>query len=134
MTPGRLAEAAEALVGTRFRLHGRNPATGLDCIGLFAASLARAGSECVVPSGYSLRVRDLSLWLPDRAIYGLHDAQLPFQPGDVAFLRPSPGQYHLAIAGRSGWVHAHAGLRRVVYQTDLPSGDLIHHWRLTPTN
>ena len=33
MSAQALAEAAAALVGSRFRLHGRDPATGLDCIG-----------------------------------------------------------------------------------------------------
>lgn len=132
MTPATLAEAAETFVGTRFRLHGRNPATGLDCIGLFSASMTQAGSACPVPTGYPMRVLDLAQWLPDPAIFGLLDAEPPFQPGDVAMLRPSVGQFHLAIAGRFGWVHAHAGLRRVVRQPDLPSGDLVHHWRLIP--
>ncbi len=37
------AEAAESLVGIRFRLFGRDPAYGLDCVGLVAAALARSG-------------------------------------------------------------------------------------------
>lgn len=134
MTPAALAEAAEALIGTRFRLHGRNPSTGLDCIGLFAAAMAAAGPGCSVPTGYPLRMLDVARWLPDPAGFGLGDAESPFKPGDVVMLRPSVGQFHLAIAGQTGWVHAHAGLRRVVRQPNLPSGHLVHHWRLIPPN
>ncbi|NCU12457.1 MAG: hypothetical protein GXC70_09960, partial [Sphingomonadaceae bacterium] len=42
-------------------------------------------------------------------------------------------QFHLAIAApATGWVHAHAGLRRVVCQPQIPDGRIIHHWRLRP--
>ena len=40
---GALAEAALGLLGVPFRLHGRDPATGLDCVGLVAEALRRAG-------------------------------------------------------------------------------------------
>ena len=43
MSGEALAEAAVAFAGTRFRLHGRDPETGLDCIGLLAAALTRIG-------------------------------------------------------------------------------------------
>ncbi len=133
MTPARLANEAEQLVGTRFRLHGRDPATGLDCIGLLAATMARGGQALVLPTGYPLRLRDLAQWLPAPESCGFADAELPFEPGDVVMLAPGPAQFHLAIADRSlGWVHAHAGLRRVVRGSTLPGGPLIHHWRLLP--
>ena len=34
-----LATAAEQLIGIPFRLHGRNPETGLDCVGVVAAAV-----------------------------------------------------------------------------------------------
>ncbi len=34
-----LAAAALNLIGTPFRLHGRDPATGLDCVGLVAEAM-----------------------------------------------------------------------------------------------
>ena len=40
-----LAIAAGELVGSPFRLQGRDPAHGLDCIGLVLVSLARIGIE-----------------------------------------------------------------------------------------
>ena len=133
MTPARLAHEAEQLVGTRFRLHGRDPATGLDCIGLLAAAMARGEQPLALPTGYPLRLRDLGQWLPAPQACGFAPAQLPFEPGDVVMLQPGPAQFHLAIADRShGWIHAHAGLRRVVHASILPGGPLTHHWRLLP--
>lgn len=134
MTGADLARAAEALVGTRFRLHGRDPATGLDCIGLLAAALARCGRQIAVPTGYPWRLSRIEPWLPDPAACGFTAATEPFQAGDVAMLIPGPAQYHLAITGSGlGWVHAHAGLRRIVCQPNRPDGALTHHWRLLPT-
>lgn len=126
----RLAREAERLVGRPFRLHGRDPRTGLDCIGLFAAAMGLAGTPVAMPTGYPLRVSDLSRWLPDPAACGLCPAALPFQPGDVVLLQSGPGQVHLAMAATDlAWIHAHAGQRRVVRDAALPAGALIHHWR-----
>ena len=131
MTPARLAREAEALLGTRFRLHGRDPATGIDCIGLLVAALARGGNHIAVPTGYPLRLRELAHWLPDPEACGFAPAREPFRPGDVVMLQPGPAQFHLAIADHGlGWVHAHAGLRRVVHEAALPGGTVIAHWRL----
>lgn len=130
MTGESLAREAERLVGRPFRLHGRDPHTGLDCIGLFVAAMGLAGSRVIVPTGYTLRISDLSRWLPDPAACDLGPATLPFQPGDVVLLQPGPGQVHLAIAATDlAWIHAHAGQRRVVRDAALPAGALIHHWR-----
>jgi cell wall-associated NlpC family hydrolase len=131
MTPRRLAREAEALVGTPFRLHGRDPATGLDCLGLLAAAMARTGRPTALPTGYPLRISQLDRWMPDPAVCGLRLTRGRFAAGDVVLLQPGPAQFHLAIADRSlGWVHAHAGLRRVVRDAALPGGTIIHHWRL----
>lgn len=135
MSGAALAAAAAALVGTRFRLGGRDPASGLDCIGLLHAASAALGRPLALPVGYPLRVRDLAAWLPDPARLGLGLVPVagPPQPGDVVLLAPGPAQVHLAIAANSGgWVHAHAGLRAVVISPDRPAGALLHHWRLRP--
>lgn len=133
MTPNRLADEAAKLVGVSFRLHGRDPKTGLDCIGLLAAAMARGGHPRTFPTGYPLRLRDLSQWLPAPEACGFAAASPPYQPGDVVMVQPGPAQFHLAIADRTlGWVHAHAGLRRVVRDAALPAGTPIHHWRLAP--
>jgi hypothetical protein len=130
MTGDQLAAAASALVGTPFRLHGRDPRTGLDCIGVLAAALGREGP---LPNGYALR----TLCHPDftgiAAKLGLVPACGAVLTGDVLVLRPSPCQFHLAIAASAqSVVHAHAGLRKVV-AGPLPAGwPLVGHWRLQP--
>ena len=131
ITADRLARAAAALIGTPFRLHGRDPATGLDCIGLLAAAMACAGRPIALPTGYPLRLRDLAQWLPQPATLGFAEARGALRAGDVVMLQPGTAQFHLAIADRTlGWVHAHAGLRRVVRDAALPAGTIAIHWRL----
>lgn len=138
MTPaisGRdLARAAAALVGTPFRLNGRNPRYGLDCVGLLGAALARCGRLVVLPLGYSLHIADLDRWLPDPAAIGLVPAPGDTQAGDIILLTPGPGQVHLVLAGlQQDFIHAHAGLRRVVRSPQRPDGASIGAWRLTET-
>ena len=59
----RFAKAAEELVGTPFRLHGRTPAAGVDCVGLVACALKHGGVPCGgavdPPGGYGLRNRSI---------------------------------------------------------------------------
>lgn len=131
MSDENLAEAARALVGTRFRLNGRDPEHGLDCIGLLEAALAAAGHRAVLPQGYGLRMTRLDGWLPDPASLGFTSVSDSCRAGDVLLLTIGPGQYHLAIAGQQGrFIHAHAGLRRVVESPTRPTGTALHHWRL----
>lgn len=133
MSGTALAAAAEALAGTRFRLHGRDPATGLDCIGLLAAALRAIGREAVLPSGYPLRTHRL----PDPAIWaeacGFVAAEGAARAGDVLLLRAGPCQVHFAIVlDRARIVHAHAGRGRVIIEPGPPGGTVVAHWRLAP--
>ena len=52
-----LAVAAEALVGSPFRLHGRDPETGLDCVGVVVAAMGETGRTAAFPTGYTLKRR-----------------------------------------------------------------------------
>jgi len=127
--------AAESFIGTRFRLHGRDPASGLDCIGLVAASLAVIGRAPMAPQGYGLHNLSIARWLDHAAPSGLVPAQGPIGRGDVLLVQPSPVQHHLMIASSAGEViHAHASLRRVVRQPLAPGADIAARWRLAPSN
>jgi hypothetical protein len=100
-------------------------------VGVFAAALLAIGRSPGLPTGYTLRNRRL----PDLAAIahacGLIEANEPVQPGDVLMLQVSACQAHLAIAvAAGGFVHAHAGLRRVVRQNALPDWPVIGRWRL----
>ena len=125
-----LAEAALALVGAPFRLYGRDPATGLDCIGVFACALRATGSTSRVPGDYRMRMRDLSALSRWAQAHEFAPTCGEFQAGDVVVFAVGPEQAHLAIAQDGGeFVHAHAGLRRVV-RSGVPSDwRIIGHWR-----
>ena len=126
-----LARAALALVGTRFRLHGRDPRTGLDCIGLVAASLAAIGRNARAPARYALRNSDITHALAFAAAAGMIETTTPIVPGDVLLAVPGPLQHHLLIAGPAGdFIHAHAGLRRGVATPRLPAWPSVRRWRL----
>jgi cell wall-associated NlpC family hydrolase len=131
--PEAFACAAESLIGTHFRLHGRDPASGLDCIGLVFASLVAMGRTPAAPQGYALRNLSITRWLGHARLSGLEPADGPVRRGDVLLVQPSPVQHHLLIAcGPAEVVHAHAGLRRVVRQPIAPGTIIAAHWRLAP--
>lgn len=125
-----VALAAEALVGVRFRLHGRDPRWGLDCIGLVAAALEGAGVAARPPRTYGLRnagTHDAAA-LARRS--GLIPAQGAAMPGDILLVRAGPAQVHLLVVSTAGgFIHAHAGLRRVVASPGAPTWPVLHRWR-----
>jgi hypothetical protein len=131
MTGEALAAAAEALADVRFRLHGRDPATGLDCIGVLAAALAAIGRPAPLPVDYALRSNRLPPLETLVATCGFAEVHAPTLPGDVLMLKVGPCQHHLLIAARGGgFVHAHAGLGRVVVTPGPPDWPVLHRWRL----
>lgn len=94
-TADAVAAAALALVGTRFRLHGRDALHGLDCIGVIAAALRAAGWEGEVPSGYPLRGGDPAVVAAGfDAVLAQGDGRLA---GDILLFAVGPGQIHGAV-------------------------------------
>ncbi|MGN3974446.1 NlpC/P60 family protein [Tsuneonella sp. SYSU-LHT278] len=127
----RLAAAAEALAGTPFRLHGRDPASGLDCVGVVAAAFAACGHSPPKLCGYGLRNTAIHRWTDLASLVGLVDAAGGAKPGDVILVRPGAGQHHLLLAlDRDRFVHAHAGLRRVVIQPGPLPWPVERRWRI----
>lgn len=126
-----LATAAQALVGTRFRLNGQDPATGLDCLGLVAASLAAIGRPVPLIAPRSLyHSGGPSVAVIARSL-GLVTAIGSVVAGDVVLVRCSPVQLHVLVAlGRGRFAHAHAGLRRVVIGAPDRDWRIVGHWRL----
>lgn len=128
-----LSQAASALVGCPFRLHGRDPATGLDCIGLVAAALTAIGVRPAAPSGYGLRNLTVEHWLHHAYDSGLELSTGPVRAGDVLLIALGACQHHLVIATANGTViHAHAGLRRVVRQPLERIWQVHARWHPTP--
>lgn len=112
---------ARALIGVRFRLHGRDR-DGVDCVGLAALATGEA-----VAGGYPLRGGD-----PVRVAARL-DAVLARgrdrAAGDVLLMRSGPGQLHLGIWTGDTLIHADAGLRRVVERPGAPPWPVLGCWR-----
>jgi hypothetical protein len=125
-----IAARAMALVGSPFRLHGRNPETGIDCVGVVAASLSDILHSRTIPSDYVLRGSyggRVSAFL-DAVSFGLVK-DTPPEPGDILMISTAPRQIHLAVVVPQGAVHAHAGLRRVVLAALPLPWPLVGHWR-----
>lgn len=126
--PGeRVAAAARTLVGARFRLHGRDPALGLDCVGVAVVALRDGGVDVAVRDDYPLRT---ARWragdVPDGLVRCAGD-----RPGDVLLLRIAATQVHVAVRTAGGIVHADAGLRRVVERPGVPEWPIVAAWRVS---
>jgi cell wall-associated NlpC family hydrolase len=118
-----MARARDA-VGARFRLHGRDPADGLDCVGLAAHAFGIAD----VPTGYAMRRGDadgLASLIAAAGLARVEDAR----PGDLLMLRAGPGQLHLGVAVANGMVHADAASRRVVERPGPPPWPVLARFR-----
>ena len=127
----RLADAACEFIGKPFRLGGRDPATGLDCIGLIVAALEIIGRPVGVLPSYTMRQHDLQGFLDLAKCSGLSPTDAAPARGDVLLLRPSASQFHLAISLEDGAiVHAHAELRRVVITPPPLPWPVTRRWRL----
>ncbi|HEY4548168.1 MAG TPA: NlpC/P60 family protein [Pedomonas sp.] len=119
-----IAAAARGCVGTPFRLHGRVPGRGLDCVGLVAhvgRSLGLIGHD---ETGYGLSGSGARLeaglaragLVRVNAEAGRDQAgqDQAGQVGDVLLFDLGRGLLHVAVRSEHGIIHAHRGLGRVV--------------------
>lgn len=117
MTGREIVERARSFVGCTFRPQGRDPTIGLDCVGLVVAVFQ------IEPRQVR---RDYRLGGPHRS--QLETELLRFfrrvtapQAGDVLLCDIARTQTHLAMHCGGSFIHAHAGLRRVVETPGQPS-------------
>lgn len=125
MLPDRIVTRARRLIGSRFRLHGRDPETGLDCVGLVGLA---SGKPVDLPSGYPLRGGDMDRWC---AWIDRHARRLPtgaLRPGALVMLKAGPAQLHLGIWTGISLIHADAGLRKVVERAGDPPWPVVAAW------
>lgn len=128
MSGAAVLAAARAMIGVRFRPHGRDVAGGVDCVGLVALALAGAGRRGAVPDDYPLHSGDASAVAAALARAGLV-AVAAAMPGDVLLCRSGPGQLHLAVQAEGGIVHADLLARRVVERPGAPPWPVLGRWR-----
>jgi murein DD-endopeptidase / murein LD-carboxypeptidase len=120
------AERARALVGVRFRPQGRG-SDGLDCVGVVVETFAldRLG----VRQNYSLR-GDHREEIEARLREDFRRVPLrQMQPGDVMLMSLGRQQMHLGVRTDAGFVHAHAGIRRVIETPGVPEWPLVAAYR-----
>lgn len=95
-------------------------------MGLLAAAL---GID--LPTGYRLRTRALPDLSAIAAACDLREVGGRIRPGDIVMARVGPCQFHLLIAASSAdFIHAHAGLRRVVRHHAPLDWPIVRRWRL----
>ncbi len=115
---------ARALIGVRFRPQGRDAEYGLDCIGVVASTFALNG----VARAYPLRSGNAGEAAAGLAEHGFA-TRAEREPGDVLLMHAGHSQLHLAIVTPGGFIHADAGLRRVVEVPGEPAWPVASVWR-----
>ncbi|RGP41652.1 hypothetical protein BPTFM16_01959 [Altererythrobacter insulae] len=128
------ADAARGFAGSPFRLGGRDPRYGIDCVGLVVCSLWEIGCNASYPSGYRIRNSSIGQHLGLAEANGFQLAGTTEVAGDLILFAPGMGHHHLAISSGDGrHIHAHAGLRRTVITAVPADWPKLRHWRLTRT-
>lgn len=117
--------SARTLIGVPFRLHGRAPDLGLDCVGLVAIAYHLTSN---VPTGYGLRSRDLSHWERIIRAQGFARRHAHWRRGDLLAVRPGPAQIHLGVWTGDSLIHADAGLGRIVETPGIPRWPVLSAW------
>jgi murein DD-endopeptidase / murein LD-carboxypeptidase len=105
-------------------LHGRDPETGLDCVGVAALVFGVAD----VPRGYSVRTAEAGAVAALIATTGLRAVAREARAGDLVLLRSGPAQCHLAVMTAAGFVHADAGAGCVVETPGRPMWPVLGVW------
>lgn len=128
MTAISVVASARALVGCRYRPQGRDPLTGLDCVGVVFSVFGLSADAA--PRNYkarSFRFREAVDLIAAHFLKVAEDG-----PGDLLLMAPSRDQLHLAVATDRGFVHADAGLRKVVETPGQPSWPVVGRYGRRP--
>ena len=121
---------ARAMLGCRFRPQGRDTKLGLDCIGLTCAAYRLPADQ--IPADYRSRNGDEKRLRPhlDRFFRQVRAARV----GDLLLLRVALDQLHFVVLSERGFIHADAGLRKVVETPGAPPWPIVsvHRRRRNP--
>lgn len=123
------AARARALVGVRFRPQGRDPELGLDCIGVAAlsagVSLERVRTNYVMRGQHLAEIEHRLCDLGFQPVAGNRA-----EPGDMVVAEAGPAQLHVAVLTVGGFVHADAGLGKVVERPLPLPWPILSLWRM----
>jgi hypothetical protein len=125
-----IAARARALVGVRFRPQGRDPMLGLDCVGTAAAAAGIPPER--IRRDYALRGQALAAI--EHELCDLGCRPVPgrvVEAGDIMICQAGPAQFHLLVCAREGFIHADAGLGRVVERPWPAPWPIAGLWRVT---
>jgi len=106
------AARAAALIGTRVRLKGRDPAIALDCIGLVLNAYGlpvEAAPHAYGLRGHALKEIDDCLICRFRRI-----TPKAARVGDLMVLRCAADRFHFGVVGEQGLIHADVVIGRVL--------------------
>ena len=121
------ARRALELVRTRFRPQGRAPEMGLDCVGMCLAAYHIPTEQ--VRRDYRLRGDHRDEVMTSLLCWFRRVGKKQARAGDLLLLAVAENQLHLAVRTADGFVHADAGLRRVVETPGTPPWPLIGVYR-----
>jgi murein DD-endopeptidase / murein LD-carboxypeptidase len=114
MQAEKLAAAAADCVGAKFRLQGRDPSTGLDCVGLLVWCARQIGLTVSDQQDYVLD-SSATLLTPHLIASGFRERGTLVAPaGDILIFNLNNCLNHAAICTTRGMVHADIRFRRVV--------------------
>lgn len=119
-------QRARALVGTRFRPQGRDPQTGVDCVGLVLSTFRIAPD--VVRRNYRLRGDHRDEIEGELAAHFRRVRSNP-RTGDLMLLAVASDQLHFGIITDLGFVHADARIGRVVETPGKPQWPVLGTFR-----
>ncbi len=125
MSADLIIARARNLLGTRFRLHGRSAATGLDCVGLVGLAYDQVEG---LPTGYHLRSDVKSNWFQMLDKFLDRKTDLTMAPADLVMMQAGPMQIHLGLWSGGGLIHADTRLRRVVEMPGTPDWPILGLW------
>jgi cell wall-associated NlpC family hydrolase len=120
------AERARALVGTPFRPQGREP-HALDCVGLVIRTFELPAD--IVRRDYRLRGDHHDEMMRELAGPFRNIRKGEQRTGDLLLMAVRGDQMHLGIRTQQGFVHAHAGIGRVVETPGAPEWPVLTVYR-----
>jgi cell wall-associated NlpC family hydrolase len=106
--------AARTCVGARFRLQGRDPRFGLDCIGVVVWAAQAVGIRVCDQNDYSLSDDPARLTNALQAMGWRVKPTRACALGDIGVFESAGALRHLGVLTPDTLIHADIGLRRVV--------------------